>query len=698
MGSTGSEIEALPVLSASVRPRIHLLPDAVKSRIAAGEVIERPASVLKELVENALDAGAKAIHVLLEAGGRELIRVTDDGSGMTPEELVLSIQRHATSKLTSADDLYRLTTLGFRGEALPSIGSVSRMTISTRPRLAAGAGDSDAAWRLRVEGGAVGAPEPAAGGFGTTVEVRELFFNLPARKKFLKGPGAEAAACGDTLLRLALVRPDVAFTLLQGRQEILACPATAAPAGTGHVALAAYAQRAEAALGQHLAHTLVQVAAEGPGERPELAAGAEPAASAPQGYRLFGLVTPPAQTRPNRAHIYLAVNGRPVKDRTLTTALLEAFRHLLPPKRYPAAVLFLDLPGSDVDINVHPTKAEVRFRIPGLVFSLFHHALREAFAPQLQVASHASRVAGPTLVSPADAALETQDSGLATRRFDLWQGERAVPGAAAPGSPAPRSHAPLYPGAGGASTAAEAPAAHLGLRVAGARLEDAPRPSAEIQNSKFKIQHFPSSFRVLGQAGGAYIVAEDERGVLLFDQHALHERVLFEELLARARAGTEGSAGAERQGLLLPEILELSPAQAAAFSDPEAREVLAELGYEVAEFGPRAIAVHAVPVVLKGARAASLVREVLEALAQVSEEYPAGKKRPDRASLREKAAYVLSCKGAIKAGEQLSPEQAQALLAEFQARVGGRSFTCPHGRPLAIELSWEELERRVGRT
>lgn len=435
------------------RPTIRLLPDAVKSRIAAGEVIERPASIVKELVENALDAGATAIDVQIEGGGRELLRVRDNGCGMSAADLALAVQRHATSKLVEADDLYRLETLGFRGEALPSIGSVSVMTLVSRPR------GEDEAHKLVLHGGEkTEGPTPAGADYGTTVEVRDLFYNLPARKKFLKGAGPEAAACADALLRLALTRPDVAFTLRQGRQEVLACAAAESPAEPGAPGLKAYALRARALLGAAATKGMIPLSASGPaagfsGEnlRTNLAESADwPRRKAGpgsyEGYRLFGLVTPPAQTRANRSCIYLAVNGRPVRDRMLATALLEAYRHLVPPKRYPAAVLFLECPGEDVDLNVHPAKSEVRFRIPGLVFSMLHYAVRKAFV----AGEPESQSEAPPAAAPAPA----QTS------FDLWQGQReaAAPkppaNATYPPAPAPKAYAPYAP-----SRAAEAPAA-----------------------------------------------------------------------------------------------------------------------------------------------------------------------------------------------------------------------------------------------
>ena len=711
---------------------IRILPQEVTARIAAGEVVERPASVVKELAENALDAGARRIHVEIADGGRALVRVSDDGQGMPPADLALCVLPHATSKLSSADDLAALTTLGFRGEALPSIASCSRFTLSSRARMpAAGATseDQDSAWRIAIEGGLPARPEPrpAAGAHGSVVEVRDLFYNLPARAKFLKGAAAEAAACTDVLLRLALSRPDVGFSLSTGAHEVfslLPCvnagspPAASAPAGqfprpaasaAPDLPLSAYLRRARDVLGRTHSRGLLELAPESPLDGIRGIGNTDGNRAAEErwpGYRLYGLISPPALSRPNRSCIYLNVNGRPVKDRTLTSALLEACRHLLPPKRYPIAVLYLDLPGSDVDINVHPAKAEVRFRLPGLVYSLFHHALRRAYG--LPVSSAAGT--HPTPVQPGPPPVRTPLgaprplNGQAT--FQLWTPAPAAPTFEFSHDAEPEAaRAPEAPGAPEPAAPVDSPSLEP---VSAERAPEYPRPlerqtQAPQPVPARKPEQAPlaaaavAPFRILGQAGGSYIVLEDDSGVKLIDQHALHERVLFEILLARAQGHSRGDA----QGLLIPETLELSPVQSAVFNqDSTAAELLHNLGFSVEPFGPRTLAVSAVPAVFKSAPSstAALVRDVLDALAGVDETASGGsKKPPDRASYREKAAYILSCKGAIKAGERLSVEQMAALVMEYRKRVSPSGFTCPHGRPVALEISWEDLQRTVGR-
>jgi len=653
---------------------IRILPQALISRIAAGEVVERPASMVKELVENALDAGARSIHVDLIEGGKKSVRVSDDGAGMSPPDLELCCLPHATSKLSDEADLLAIETLGFRGEALPSMAAVSRFAITSRTRARAAHTahtDTDtehSAWRIEISAGEPAQPQarPAAGAYGTLVEALDLFYALPARAKFLKGAASESAACADTLLRLALTRPDVAFTLKQERHSIFDLHACA-PRGTplAKLPLSAWLRRAREVLGASSSKGLIEV------DYSSGSSSSEPG-SAP--YRLFGLLSPPAQSASSRSSIYLAVNGRAVKDRVLSGALLEAYRHLLPPKRYPVAVLFLELPGSDVDINVHPTKAEVRFRLQGRVYALFHSAIRHACGIS------AAPPAPALLPSAPRAPLGAPPADNGQRRFDLWSrpAERSLKSLESLQTPGTLETLPAPEAL--PDRAAEEPAPFA-------------RPASPAPSEKTAARNdfAVAPFRVLGQAGGSYIVLEDDSGVKLIDQHALHERVLFEELFARA----QGLARGDSQGLLIPETLELTPVQAAVFfGNAQAAEILAELGFEVDAFGQRAVRVRAVPAVLKG-HCAPYVRDILDALGLDAE---GPEKRPtERSFYREKAAYILSCKGAIKAGERLSHEQMTLYISEYRRRVGASAFTCPHGRPLALEISWDDLERAVGR-
>ena len=703
-------------------PTIRILSPETRARIAAGEVIERPSSVVKELAENALDAGAHRIFVDIASGGVDLIRVSDDGLGMNEADLSLCILEHATSKLASAGDLAALNSLGFRGEALPSIASVSHFSITTRAR------GMDAALILQSDGGVPLMPlvRPAAGPFGTSVEVRDLFFNLPARKKFLKGHASESAACAETLLRLALTRPDVGFTLTQERREVFAVSPVVensklktqnSKLPSEPLQAAPFYRRARELLGRANTEHLMELDAVGC--RSEELKAASPAMAAlpqsvlalpeiPRGYRLFGLLSPPAFTRPNRAAIYLSVNGRPVKDRTLTSALLEAYRQLLPPKRYPVAVLFLELPSMDVDHNVHPAKTEVRFRVPGLVYALLHHAVRQGLGgvssgvsngecrmsngvqQQWPVASGqgsgtAAESAAAYGVAPKahvphipHIPLGAPQPDQGQRRFDLW------PTVAPPNSAAAPQNPPQPAIRNSAFDIRHSPAA-------------APQnaPLAEsIRHSTLDIQHSPAPFRVLGQAGGSYIVLEDDSGVKLIDQHALHERVLFELFLKKARDAARGDS----QGLLTPVVLELTPVQSSAYLEGDtAAELLAHLGFETASFGERSIAVRAIPSIFKSAEKAALVLDVLDAITDTADDDPGRSGMKTRFSLREKACYRLACKAALKAGERLTIDQMSALVEDYRRLAGSHGFTCPHGRPVALELGWEQLERAVGR-
>ena len=745
---------------------IRRLPPELVARIAAGEVVERPASVLKELVENALDAHASRIVAEIESGGMARVRISDDGAGMSPTDLSLAVQPHATSKLSDADQLHALDTLGFRGEALPSIASVSRFSIVSRQRPAppqpalegsaddAGqsAADDAIAWKIEVDGGRPESPEPhpASGPYGTTVDARELFYNLPARQKFLKGLAAEASACADTFLRLALTRPDVAFTLRQGRSELLALsackPVLSDPSALGganaarrsaqaapELPPAAYFRRAREALGGTGCDGLIEIDFRDRGDalRSDLSGPAH--APGPDGgpidppYRLFGLLSPPAVTRPNRGAIYLTVNGRAVKDRTLTSALLEAFRHLLPPRRFPIAVLYLEIPGDDVDINVHPAKSEVRFRLPSRIYALFYHAVRSACGLDARSSADSPRDAANEPVAHAvfapgahgaNRAAETRFGQSTSSEFaprPAFNGARTETGSA-PRQPRPdaRWNGPradlTFPASGPLfRTSADAglwPHSRTTLNETLAAdaspaqtvNEDASAPYGEPDPAPAENRPAASAdFRVIGQAAGSYIIVEDESGVRLIDQHALHERILFERLLHAAHTRSRGDA----QGLLVPETVDLSAAQAALVSSgSDTLELLAHLGFDCEPFGARSLVLRSVPAILRNTAPARLLLDLLEALALGDDAAQGGAKALRRWTLREKAAYILSCKAAIKAGERLTLDQMTALILEFQAVAGpirAGVLTCPHGRPLALEISWYELERAVGR-
>ncbi|HEX6102202.1 MAG TPA: DNA mismatch repair endonuclease MutL [Alphaproteobacteria bacterium] len=588
---------------------IRRLPAELVNRIAAGEVVERPAAAVKELVENAIDAGASRIDVALRDGGLSLILVTDDGSGMSPEELALAIERHATSKLPD-DDLVHIRSLGFRGEALPAIGAVSRLTITSRRR-----GASDC-WSIVVEGGAVGGVTPAAGGEGTRVEVRDLFYATPARLKFMKTARTELDHAVDIVQRLAMAHPAIAFTLSDGERVRLRLPAASGDAE------AARLDRLGAALARDFAENALAIAA------------------AREGHLLSGFAGLPTLNRATAAGQYLFVNGRPVRDKLLLGAVRGAYQDFLARDRHPVLALFLELPPESVDVNVHPAKAEVRFREAGLVRGLIVGALKHALAEAGHRAS--TTVAASTLsairpapyAQPAYALPQRPGAGLAERAQAFYA---PLPGTGAPAAPPPA-----------------APAAELASFPLGA---------------------------ARAQLHGTYIVAETPDGLVIVDQHAAHERLVYERMKSALANG-----GIARQALLLPEVVELEEGACARLV-ARAGE-LAELGLVLEPFGAGAVVVREVPAMLGQIDAAGLVRDLAEELAELG----------DALALKERLEEVsstLACHGSVRAGRRLLPDEMNALLRQMEATPG--SGTCNHGRPTYIELKLADIERLFGR-
>lgn len=612
---------------------IRLLPPTLVNRIAAGEVIERPAAAVKELVENAIDAGASRIEVTLRDGGRSLIAVADDGCGMTPAELRLAVERHATSKLPG-EDLLDIGTLGFRGEALPSIGSVSRLALTSR---AAGA---DTAWHLTVEGGTVGEPQPAAHGPGTRVEVRDLFFATPARLKFLKSDRAETAAALDVVERLAMAHPEIAFTVTVEQRTPLRLTAESAPLDdTG--AEEARRARLGAVLGRDFADNAIAVAT----EREEM--------------RLSGFAALPTLSRGTAQAQYLFVNGRPVRDKLLLGALRGAYADVLPRDRHAMAALFLDLPRRHVDVNVHPAKAEVRFRDPGAVRGLIVGALRQALA----AAGHrsSSSLAGVALQGfrPGEAPAAPPAFPSASRPLGGWGGGTG-------GGAVPR---------GLAERAIQAQAPWLGAPAA--RDET---PPADSEPSAADDTAYPLG-AARAQLHDSYIVAQTRDGLVLVDQHAAHERLVYERMKAAFIDG-----GVPRQGLLLPEVVELGEADAARLADRA--EELAALGLELEPFGSGAVLVRATPALLGPCDAGALVRDLADALAEIG----------DTGLLRETLDAVcasMACHGSVRAGRRLTLAEMNALLRDMERTP--RSGQCNHGRPTYVEMKLSDVEKLFGR-
>ena len=605
-----------------IKPRsvIRRLAEGTINRIAAGEVVERPAAAVKELIENALDAGARRIAVTIAGGGASLILVEDDGEGMDADALILAVERHATSKLPvgpdGADDLTHIATLGFRGEALPSIGAVARVSISSRTRTSDG-------HAIRIEAGRVAGPEPAgflsAGQSGTRVEVRDLFFATPARLKFLKSPRAESLAVIDMVKRLAMARPDVAFNLTDEGRVVLSLAA-------------------EDALFDGALSRLAKVMGR------DFADNAAKLQAARESVRLTGFAGLPTYNRANAQMQFLFVNGRPVKDRLLLGAVKGAYADYLARDRHPAVALFLDCDPAFVDVNVHPAKAEVRFRDSGLVRGLIVGALKAA----LHEASHRAST------TVADAALS------AFRAPEM----------------APPAHSsPMQQRFSGLSDSARVYHAPLAPPAAPMRAPEAP------EHEHAQGHESPPLGVARAQVHETYIVAQTEDGIVIVDQHAAHERLVYE----RMKQGLE-NGGVKRQPLLIPEIVELDESEALrvlARSDE-----LAALGLVVESFGPGALLVREVPALLGQVDVKALIRDLADDLAE-TESLSSLKERLDHVSA------TLACHMSVRSGRRLTAEEMNALLREMEATP--HSGQCNHGRPTYVELKLADIERLFGR-
>ena len=599
--------------------QIRRLPDVVVNRIAAGEVIERPAAAVKELVENAIDSGARRIEVTLAEGGRARIVVVDDGGGMGPDELNLAVERHATSKLPD-DDLLHIRTLGFRGEALPSIGAVSRLTITSRKA------DSAEAWSIAVEGGAKGAPMPAAHPPGSRVEVRDLFYATPARLKFLKGDRTEITQAIDTVERLAMAHPDIAFHVtVDGR------PALRLAAATGDL-FEARLERVSAVIGRDFFDNALPISAER------------------EGLRLTGHAGLPTYSRATAQYQYLFVNGRPVRDKLLAGAVRGAYADFLARDRHPVVALFLEVPPEAVDVNVHPAKTEVRFRESGLVRGLIVGSLRHALA-------EAGHRASTTVAMGALGALR--------------------PGTA-PAPSAPQSWSWPTPPAPPRGLAEAAAAYQAPLAVMDA-------PAAPIARAPETPVAEPPPVYPLGvaraQLHGTYIVAQTSDGIVIVDQHAAHERLVYERMKQALADG-----GIKRQVLLIPEVVELDAAAVERLT-PRLAE-FAELGLIAEPFGHGAIVVREVPALLGDVDVHGLIRDLADELAELG----------TALSLKERLGEVcgtMACHGSVRAGRRLSAEEMNALLRQMEATP--HSGQCNHGRPTYVELKLTDIEKLFGR-
>jgi DNA mismatch repair protein MutL len=581
---------------------IRLLSSEVSSQIAAGEVVERPSSVVKELTENSLDAGAKNISISIADAGRALVEIADDGHGIPADELELAAARHATSKLVQSEDLFHIQTLGFRGEALASIGSVSRMTITSRVKAA-----KEGA-RLKIEGGVSGKLEKVGAPVGTVVRVEELFYNVPARLKFLKTDTTEKRAIDSLVTRYALAYPKVRFKVTDGNQVTLQ---TAGDGDRRAILAALY--------GVDVAKQMLEVMAQ------------------EEGLSLSGFISPTSLTRSNRKEITFFVNGRWVQEISLNSALLQAYHTLLMVGRYPLTALFLEIAPEDVDVNVHPTKAEVRFKSQDKIFSFVQRSTRKALLAYTPVHS----------VSP-----------------QLW---------------------------GGRSQPSDIPSRQVGIDWSiahdeTASMEEVP-PITQNNHSSSAIngqEALPHSgvplLRLVGQIGSTYLVAEGPDGLYLIDQHAAHERVLFEKLMAQ-----HGSKSIPAQSLLTPEVITLPPQSAKALLSQ--LEFLNHFGFEVEEFGTNTFQVRAMPVLFTGADPSTALRALVEDFEE--------DESPLQAEVEAKLAARVCKRMAVKGGQALTSEEQRALMADLEACQSPR--TCPHGRPTMIHLSVDMLEKQFGR-
>ncbi len=668
---------------------IRQLPIGLVNKIAAGEVIERPASVVKEMLENSIDAGATHVELVVEGGGIELIRISDNGCGIPSDQLELAVAPHATSKLHSSDDLFDVKTLGFRGEALASIAEISHLTLRSRTV------DSDSGYELSVKGGEKEPIRPCSGPVGTTIEIRHLFFNTPVRRKFMKTSQTEMGHVTEAFTRIALAYPQV-HMVLSNNDRVL------------HDLLPTdrWSERIRAFFGDEVADSLISI-----DQRDERVA-------------IHGFVTDPSVSRSNNRMQYLFLNGRYIRDRSLQHALGEAYRGLLMVGRMPVCFLHVQVDPKTVDVNVHPTKVEVRFEDSGAIYTRLLHSLRHKFLNSDLVAKIRTPTASSSLIPTLAPALADASMPLTTSHHvsndssgsDLlnWAKSNATvaipdfrpfqgfnsPSLAAANRPAARIDSPFYVpepshldlaslapqrqypvGPETGPTASQPWSADAALALADPETTE-PEGTTPLSLADFGID-IDGSHKQLGfQIHNRYLVTQDESGMVIVDQHALHERILYEQIKTKVM-----SKSLERQRLLVPESVTLTANEAAAAVD--SRETLAEIGIEVEPFGGDAVLVTSYPAMLAKMHPAEMLRQVLEPLM-------AGGKKPDARDLLDELMNMIACKAAVKAGDRLSPDEITALLE--QRHCYQDTHHCPHGRPTALFFSREQLDKMFKRT
>jgi DNA mismatch repair protein MutL len=686
--------------------KIHVLPERVANQIAAGEVVERPASVVKELLENALDAGSTRIRIQVEAGGKKLIQITDNGCGMVRDDAMLAFERHATSKIKDTDDLLSISTLGFRGEALPSIASVARLHLETR------AEEEAAGTVLEINGGKIIRVEEAGLPLGTSITIRDLFFNTPARKKFLRSESTELSHIASLVTHYALAHPEKHFELHSATNALLVAPP-----------VAGYRERVYQVFGRETLDQLIPLAAVQPLERvglpqpPPWRRGAETVVddssdladkslrtgvSAPHDFgevRLHGFVSKPEIQKLNRNSIFIFVNGRLIRDRLIQHGIVEAYRNILPPTVFPVVLLFIEMPTAEVDVNVHPSKTEVRFRQQTVIHDFVRESVRAALmkarpVPQFLTEIGAQPTAGLGLTSPSRTYPSMSqdaggDDGL-QRAPGRDLGEAVAPGGFALQAPSVPATTARLEFEGGIAIDANAAVSLARQPDAAGRFQMAVQQPVPDHGCAPPIAQEPQTaptleslrtLRPLGQIRNSFILAVNEDGLWIIDQHVAHERVLFERVL-RQRAAQQ----VESQRLLMPLVIELTPAQQAIFSD--IADELARNGFEAEPFGARSVAVKVAPAGVDAARIEHMLSEIFEQLT-----------REDQAinleAVRTRIAASIACHAAIKVNMPLEQNKMEWLLAELAKTE--HPMTCPHGRPVVLRYSMQDIQKAFKR-
>jgi DNA mismatch repair protein MutL len=673
--------------------RIHVLSETVANQIAAGEVVERPASVVKEMLENSLDAGATRIKICVEAGGKKLIQITDNGCGMVRDDAMLAFERHATSKIKNTEDLLSISTLGFRGEALPSIASVSRLRLETR------AEEEAAGTVVEINGGKIARVEEAGLPLGTSITVRDLFFNTPARKKFLKAESTELSHIASLVTHYALAHPEKHFELHSATNAMLVAPP-----------VAGYSERVYQVFGKETLDQLISVASRQALERVGLPqpppwrrkeveedgelTGGEVVEKAPGEMRIHGFVSKPEIQKLNRNSIFVFVNGRTIRDRLIQHALTEAYRNIIPPTVYPVVLLFLELPAAEVDVNVHPSKTEVRFRQQSVMHDFVRDSVRAALmkarpVPQFVTEMHAHATASTSLTPGAmtPGAREWErtsvETGLPASGAQLPEAEWQEPEAVAVQgfalqAPAPPPVSQRFQFEGG--IAVEANAALSLARAPDAIPDHGCAPALDVNEEEPTLAAL-STLKPVGQIRNSFILAVNEDGLWIVDQHVAHERVLFERIL-KQRAAQK----VESQRLLMPIVLELSPAQQAVFS--EIADELQHNGFEAEPFGARSVAVKVAPAGVDAAAVEHMLHELLDQFSREEQSLNLEK-------IRARIAASIACHAAIKVNMPLEQNKMEWLLVELAKT--DHPMSCPHGRPVVLRYSVKDIQKAFKR-